>query len=497
MVPTIARELGRLESVDRHVRRARVQLLLGQGLISANGTTLFRYHVTGRFYESRDGEDVPMEQAEAEFESGVSWALLNAQQKQFWVGQTENLLAGSTSPLDYKTFDDFSVHCINLPEGDSTGQERDKPPESQLPTPKSCKSAAHSAASVTSETTRSSDASDEFCEAPPEPLAPTADEPESIEDYCLLLATGSRRVVKSTKPHLFAGLDNKFSADGLTLFLYHASVWASQEVAESQGMEEAAVLMLSAWHTMEEHERSWWAGRTTVIKHFLTARERSFMKHLERDVEFPEARLYAEKALTALGLELDDDMGSEDRVPVEHAVKTPILDFLYGGATARVGRHTVIDKLLATIRNLFGRNPGLHLQGRYKGVRISYKPLVVDVTSINSRLRLALRIEDEDGGYYPISSIVLSSDPVYQRFEYLLHPLVAWNPSVFPRFAGVKATMNSTTGWGYKSRWDPLQSQLAGLRPIMHAKRDEVIQAVMSAIRKRAEAAVSPRMYCM
>ncbi|KAK4546132.1 hypothetical protein LTR36_002269 [Oleoguttula mirabilis] len=51
--------------------------------------------------------------------------------------------------------------------------------------------------------------------------------------------------------------------------------------------------------------------------------------------------------------------------------------------------------------------------------------------------------------------------------------------------------MKSTTGWGYRSAWNSLRPQLAELTPIIHAKRDKVVEVLMSAIRKRATTAAN------
>ncbi|KAK4546131.1 hypothetical protein LTR36_002268 [Oleoguttula mirabilis] len=246
-------ELDKLRSMDKNARPGRARFLLDRGHLKADGSALFRYHAANRFHVPRHNAFVAM--GHAEFASGIWWAKLSDQQQQYWVRQTENLLAGSTGPLDQETFDDFKADHISLLDEDLPEDDRDPPSYCQLPTPESSKSVAGFEAPIAQDEAPGSDTSDDFWDAPSEPGVHAADEPNTINDYCSLLAVLTPKQIKAKNAHWFAGLASKFSVDGQTLFLYHASAWADQEMAKAQGAHDEAALMVDAWQSLDQLEK--------------------------------------------------------------------------------------------------------------------------------------------------------------------------------------------------------------------------------------------------
>ncbi|KAK5134283.1 hypothetical protein LTR08_006712 [Meristemomyces frigidus] len=490
MASAVNRELDELKSADRRDRPRLAERLFDQGILATNGSTLFRYHAASLTYTSYTDKCLAMGQAE--FDAGVVWASLSTQQRDYWVRQTENLLAGSIAPLDTETSQDFDANRISLLGGDWAADDEDKSSACQLPTPKSLNPFADASTPLAPDSVAGSDTVDEFWDAPLESDTHAAADPESIEDYRDLISEllpGQLHADHSR--HLFSKLAESFAVDGQTLFLFHAAVWADQDVAEYHGLNDLAVLMVTVWHAMSHEDKLWWVKRTRTLSELLGRHDRKSVNHLERDVAVHGSRAYAKKALKALGLELEApaDLPRDGSV-----VKTPVLDYLLGESAANIDPQTVINKVLEVIKAMLSSDQELHLQGRHNGVRISYSPSVKGVTGIANRLCLALRMDNDDFGFYPVSPVAQSSDLVIRRFEQLLRPMVAWNMSRFPKFAGLKkGSMNSTTGWGYRSGWNPLRPQLAKLKPILHAKRYKVVDLLMNTIRKQAELTIRDR----
>ncbi|KAK5122388.1 hypothetical protein LTR85_003972 [Meristemomyces frigidus] len=477
MASAVAGNLDRLRSTDRAARPGSAQALLDRRFLKTDGTTLFRYHAAKTAQVSHNTMLVSI--GEAEFESGIRWGKLNVQQQHYWARQTENLLAGNTVPFDQETYNNFKADRISLLDEELPGSDHDQPSDFQPLTPKSLNSPGSPASSKAFGVTPSPGRADVFWDATSESSAHAAEQHYSIDDYCSLMAALPSNEVNDW---LFTGLAGKFSADGQTLFLYYASSWADRAAAEAHSMEDAAALMVNAWQSMDQSEKFWWANKTTALINAINARHRIVMNQLDRGMASPAARVYVEKAMAALGLEMDA------AGKLSHTAA-----WREGDATAfksTIDPQTLIAKILRTIKALAARDNNLHLQGRYDGVRISYKPSVDDVTGVGNRLRLALRLEDEDFGYYPISRITKSADAVSQRFELLLRPLITWNPSTFPGYRGQKSFSKMGSGLPYKSGWDAFTLQLANLTPIVHAKRDTIVEVMMDALRERARVAV-------
>ena len=200
------------------------------------------------------------------------------------------------------------------------------------------------------------------------------------------------------------------------------------------------------------------------------------------------------KAFQALGIQLEDVVlpgGSRIRL----LSATPSLNLFSDGLTSDHDPNELITMVLHELKAAMEHHSDLVLEIRCKGVRINYDPTATDVTSIASRLRLALRvgIMDRDSNS-PISPVVASirgsTKPVSHRFDTLLLPFVIMNATHFPQsevYTSKVPVRETTTD--YSSTWRHIEMHLHELRPITFEDREHVVSTLMDALRIKAQAA--------
>ncbi|KAK4546052.1 hypothetical protein LTR36_002189 [Oleoguttula mirabilis] len=195
------------------------------------------------------------------------------------------------------------------------------------------------------------------------------------------------------------------------------------------------------------------------------------------------------QALSSGGLRPRAKQGLLNQRPLQDV--TPALQLLLGSTSIYCDSRTLVDKVLGTIKLRSEKHSGMELRGRtFSLFRIDYDPTVSGITGVRSRLE----------------AVIASKDRVLET-EYLLRPLLLWNPAVFPEiarkqlerckdgreggrdFVGWQVTMQSRRGDAkrYQSSWLHHWEAYNDIKPITSDKREAVVAAVVASCRSRCQ----------
>jgi len=317
---------------------------------------------------------------------------------------------------------------------------------------------------------------------------------------------GEEKVVK------FQRMRDLFSSDGRSLFEYHATASADAMLEHLPGSSERVDAVATLWDALAAREKDFWQHNTAFMSSALSRGLLNGLDHLKlgnatkRSIEYGEQIKGAFENFGNIGATADAPEQSSRReagkqvAAVEHRsnisditepqqhdplIATPVLDFLYRGTTIGIEPDIVIETVLQSIAELIRDNADMKLRVRHTGMWINYDPSASDVTSIAVRLRTAinrsLTVKRASEEYYNLQS----------HLEWVLRPLAYINrySAAFAGLNGVVFALDETEKYTgrYRSSCEWLRSSLNALSAIRSENKDNVVTAVMQAVRDRAK----------
>ena len=304
---------------------------------------------------------------------------------------------------------------------------------------------------------------------------------------------------EDTRP-IFQAFVANFSSDGRTLYYYHAVQLIRHGLLTVKTPKATTARFKKAWLVLNDWYQGYWRHKTQGFHDRVVSGERFPREIMESGLRMNGFQVctMSAKAFQALGIELEEVIlpgGSRIRL----LSATPSLDLFSDGLGSDHDPNELVTIFLHELKAAVERHRDLILKIRCKGVRINYDPTATDVTSIGSRLRLALRVGTMDwNSNSPISPVVASirggTKPVSHRFDTLLLPFVIMNATRFPQsevYTSKVPVRETTTD--YSSTWRHIEMHLHELRPINFEKREHVVSTVMDALRIKAQAASPPQ----
>lgn len=250
---------------------------------------------------------------------------------------------------------------------------------------------------------------------------------------------------------------------GRVLFEYHATALKKVADLSVRSPLDLKLFMNHAWVSASDLRRQWWQYQTLQLLSALQQRNLNVLDHLDTSLSTELSQSYAANAMHDLKSaptisRLTDIAGdtappnfksSSDRPQdtmssprlQERATRTSAssyatetytdtrpykkltqLTVLVGQVHGRMQSKTVANKICAAIRNRRVEHPDMEVDGRYCGMRLTFDPTARDVTSIWHKVCVNRSGCVSDNRYRNLERLC----------EWLLTPLVNWNPEAFP-----------------------------------------------------------------
>ncbi|KAK5692772.1 hypothetical protein LTR17_025290 [Elasticomyces elasticus] len=279
-----------------------------------------------------------------------------------------------------------------------------------------------------------------------------------------------------------------FSVDGRTLYYYHASQLVKHGLLDAKDPRKTTAQLVEAWANLTDWYKGYWRHKTEGLQRGVREEERVRHEIMLSGVRANYALIHVSSAKVFQALEIDlKDVPLSTMRPADLPSPTPTLDMFSGGLSPAHDLEELITMILHEMKIVVDANNSLNLNCRCKGMRISYNPSTHDATSIESRLRLAIRPGMADCKNSPIGAYLRRDDHAVLRFEKLLKPLTIVNATSFPPVTNSRTNTTRSADLQYQSTWRFLEPQLLALRPITFDKQEQTVSTLLAAIRGKVQ----------